>query len=156
MRVIATNVAEVEKPDFVDALWGADRLGDLLAESDFVVSCVPHTPETVKLIRTDQLKQMKKTAYLINISRGVVVDLAALTTALQEGEIAGAGLDVFETEPLPADHPLWGMENVIITPHTAGDGPYAANRRIEVVKENLRRFVAGKPLRSVVEKNRWC
>ena len=83
MRVIATNAVEIEKPNFVDALWGIDRLDDLLAEADFVVSCVPHTPETFKLINTDQLKQMKKTGYLINISRGVVVDLAALTAALE-------------------------------------------------------------------------
>ena len=156
MCVIATNAVEVEKPDFVDALWGIDKLDDLLAEADFVVSCVPHTPETFKLINTDQLKQMKKTGYLINISRGVVVDLAALTAALEAGEIAGAGLDVFETEPLPADHPLWGMENVIITPHTAGAGPHTRERRIEVVTANLRRFVAGEPVRNVVDKNRWC
>lgn len=156
MRVIATNAVVIEKPEFVDALWGLDRLDDLLAEADFVVSCVPHTPETFKMINTDQLSQMKKTGYLINISRGVVVDLAALTSALEAGEIAGAGLDVFETEPLPADHPLWGMENVIITPHTAGAGPHTADRRIEVVRANLRRFVAGEPVRNVVDKNRWC
>ncbi|RKU13493.1 D-2-hydroxyacid dehydrogenase [Candidatus Poribacteria bacterium] len=156
MRVIATNAVEIEKPDFVDALWGIDQLDQLLAQSDFVVSCVPHTPETFKLINTDQFKQMKKTGYLINISRGVVVDLAALTAALEAGEIAGAGLDVFETEPLPADHPLWGMENVIITPHTAGAGPHTRERRIEVVTANLRRFVAGEPVRNVVDKNRWC
>ena len=156
MHVIVTNAVEIEKPDFVDALWGIDRLDNLLAESDFVVSCVPHTPETFKLINTDQLKRMKKTGYLINISRGVVVDLAALTAALQAGEIAGAGLDVFETEPLPVDHPLWDMENVIITPHTAGAGPHTAERRIEVVTANLRRFVAGEPVRNVVDKNRWC
>ena len=131
-------------------------MDDLLAEADFVVSCVPHTPETFKLINTDQLKQMKKTAYLINISRGVVVDLAALTAALEAGEIGGAGLDVFETEPLPADHPLWGMENVIITPHTAGAGPHTADRRVEVVTGNLRRFVTGEPVRNIVDKNRWC
>ena len=156
MRVIATNAVAIEKPEFVDALWGLDRLDDLLTEADFVVSCVPHTPETFKMINTDQLSQMKKTGYLINISRGVVVDLAALTSALEAGEIAGAGLDVFETEPLPADHPLWGMENVIITPHTAGAGPHTADRCIEVVRANLRRFVAGEPVRNVVDKNRWC
>ena len=156
MRVIATNAVEVEKPDFVDALWGIDQLDDLLAEADFVVSCVPHTPETFKLINTDQFKQMKTTGYLINISRGVVVDLAALTAALEAGEIAGAGLDVFETEPLPADHPLWGMENVIITPHTAGVGPYTRERRIDVVTANLQRFVAGEPVCNIVDKNRWC
>ena len=156
MRVIATNAVEIEKPDFVDTLWGIDQLDDLLAEADFVVSCVPHTPETFKLINTDQLKQMKETAYLINISRGVVVDLAALTATLKAGEIGGAGLDVFETEPLPADHPLWGMENVIITPHTAGAGPHTADRRVEVVTGNLRRFVTGEPVRNIVDKNRWC
>ena len=156
MRVIATNAVEIEKPDFVDTLWGIDQLDDLLAEADFVVSCVPHTPETFKLINADQLKQMKKTAYLINISRGVVVDLAALTAALEAGEIGGAGLDVFETEPLPADHPLWGMENVIITPHTAGAGPHTTDRRVEVVTGNLRRFVTGEPVRNIVDKNRWC
>ena len=156
MRVIATNAVEIDKPDFVDTVWSINQLDDLLSESDFVVSCVPHTPETFKLINTDQLKRMKGTAYLINISRGVVVDLAALTDALQAGEIAGAGLDVFETEPLPADHPLWGMENVIITPHTAGAGPHTAERRIEVVIANLRRFVAGETVRNVVDKNRWC
>ena len=156
MRVIATNAVEIEKPDFVDTLWGIDQLDALLAEADFVVSCVPHTPETFKLINADQLKQMKKTAYLINISRGVVVDLAALTAALETGEIGGAGLDVFETEPLPADHPLWGMENVIITPHTAGAGPHTTDRRVEVVTGNLRRFVTGEPVRNIVDKNRWC
>ena len=156
MHVIATNAVEIEKPDFVDTLWGIDRLDNLLSESDFVVSCVPHTPETFKLINTDQFKRMKESAYLINISRGVVVDLAALTDALLAGEIAGAGLDVFETEPLPADHPLWDMENVIITPHTAGAGPHTADRRIEVVTANLRRFVAGETVRNVVDKNRWC
>lgn len=156
MRVIAVDAVKTEKPDFVAALWGNDQLGDLLGESDFVVSCVPHTPETVKLIGAAQLKQMKKSAYLINISRGVVVDLPALTSALQHGEIAGAGLDVFETEPLPSDHPLWGMENVIITPHTAGVAPHTTKRRIEVLTENLRRFIAGEPLRNVVDKRRWC
>lgn len=156
MQVIATDAVRTEKPDFVDVLWGSDRLGNLLMESDFVVSCVPHTPETVKLIGADQFRQMKRTAYFINVSRGIVVDLAALTTALQHGEIAGAGLDVFETEPLPAAHPLWGMQNVIITPHTASDAPHTAKRRLAVLKGNIRRFVAGEPLQNVVDKSRWC
>jgi phosphoglycerate dehydrogenase-like enzyme len=99
---------------------------------------------------------MKPTAHLINISRGVVVDLADLTTALQSGVIAGAALDVFEVEPLPADHPLWGMENVLITPHMASntDSPHIADRRIGVVAENLRRFVAGERLHNVIDKAR--
>jgi phosphoglycerate dehydrogenase-like enzyme len=155
MRVIAVDAIKKRKPRFVKALWGLDKLSRLLAESDFVVVCVPQTPETVKMIGMAQFRQMKKTAYFINVGRGVVVDLAALTTALQNGDIAGAGLDVFEIEPLPPHHPLWGMENVIITPHTAGEDPHTVERRIHVVKENLRRFIRGEPLKNVVDKRRW-
>lgn len=155
MRVLAVDTVKTEKPDFVTALWGSTRLEDLLAESGFVVVCVPQTPENVKLISVSQFKRMKRTTYFINVGRGAVVDLTALTTALQNRDIAGAGLDVFETEPLPSDHPLWGMENVIITPHTAGEDPHTTNRRIAVVKENLRRFMTGEPLKNVVDKNRW-
>ncbi len=155
MRVIATDAKQREKPDFVDSLWENDKLNDLLEESDFVVSCVPHSPETVKLIGEEQLQRMKKTAYFINISRGVVVDLAALTSALENGEIAGAGLDVFETEPLPSDHPLWEMENVIITPHIAGASAYIQQRRVATLKENLRRYISGEPLQNVVDRKKW-
>lgn len=156
MRVITTEARQRAKPDFLDEFWGLDRLNDLLQQADFVVSCVPHTPETVKLIGAPQLRRMKPSAYLINISRGVVVDLAALTEALQTGVIAGAGLDVFEIEPLPVDHPLWRMQNVIITPHAAAAGePCVPVRRIGVVAENLRRFLAGEPLTNIVDKTRW-
>jgi phosphoglycerate dehydrogenase-like enzyme len=85
----------------------------------------------------------------------VIVDLADLTAALEAGEIAGAGLDVFEVEPLPADHPLWRMENVIITPHCAAASPRIAERHLETVLDNVRRFVAGQPLRNVVDKAAW-
>ena len=156
MRVIAVDFAGKPKPEFVEALWTIERLPDLLRESDFVVSCVPHTPETVKLLGPEQIALMKRTAYLINVSRGIVVDLEALTRALETGNLAGAGLDVFEIEPLPADHPLWGMENVIITPHTGGGGLRSHERRMEILKENVRRFVAGEPLMNVVDKRRWC
>lgn len=131
-------------------------LDELLAQSDFVVIAAPHTPETFKLINRARLRKMKRTAYLINIGRGVIVDLADLTTALQAGEIAGAGLDVFEIEPLPADHPLWQMPNVIITPHCAAASPRVPERHLETLLDNLRRFVAGQPLRNVVDKTRWC
>jgi phosphoglycerate dehydrogenase-like enzyme len=133
-----------------------DRLDELLAESDFVVIAAPHTPETFKLINRQKLKRMKRTAYLINVGRGVIVDLADLTAALQAGEIAGAGLDVFETEPLPAGHPLWSMPNVILTPHTAAASPRIAERHLETLLDNVRRFVTGQPLRNVVDKARWC
>ena len=97
---------------------------------------------------------MKDTAFIINIGRGVVIDLAALTQALQEGTIAGAGLDVVEVEPLPADHPLWAMENVLITPHVASS-PYGGTpkRRIEVFLDNLERYLRGRPLRNLVDKD---
>ncbi len=155
MRVIATDAVGKERPDYVDCLDGPAGLEDLLAEADFVVSCVPHTPETVGLIGREEIARMKPSAYLINISRGVVVQLDALTQALRDGEIAGAGLDVFETEPLPADHPLWCMENVIITPHSAGHSAEVEPRRIAVLKENLRRFVSDEPLLNVADKERW-
>ncbi len=155
MRVLAVDAKPRQKPEYVDELWEQAQLDDLLAQSDFVVICVPHTPETVKLITLPRLRQMKPTAYLVNISRGIVVDLADLTDALSQGTIAGAGLDVFEIEPLPADHPLWSMEQVIITPHSAYSSHHVASRRIEVVADNLRRYMAGEPLRNVVDKQRW-
>jgi phosphoglycerate dehydrogenase-like enzyme len=132
------------------------QLDELLGQSDFVVIAAPHTPETVKLINRARLRQMKRTAYLINVGRGVIVDLADLTAALQAGEIAGAGLDVFEVEPLPPEHPLWRMENVIITPHCAAASPRVPERHLETLLDNLRRFVTGQPLRNVVDKARWC
>lgn len=157
MRVLAVDVKPRTKPDYVDEIWGIDRLDDLLAQADFVVLCVPHTPETEKLLTMPRLQRMKPTAYLINICRGIVVDLADLTTALQTGVIAGAGLDVFEIEPLPDDHPLWEMENVLITPHIASnfDSPRIPARRIALVAENLRRFVNGEPLQNIIDKARW-
>jgi phosphoglycerate dehydrogenase-like enzyme len=157
MRVLAVDAMPKAKPDSVEELWTIEKLDDLLAAADFVVSCVPHTPETVKLFTLARLQRMKPSAYLINISRGVVVDLADLTTALQSGVIAGAALDVFEIEPLPAGHPLWSMENVLITPHMAAniDSPHIPARRIGVVRENLRRFVSGEPLRNIIDKSRW-
>ena len=99
---------------------------------------------------------MKRTAYLINIGRGAIVDLADLTAALEAGELAGAALDVFETEPLPPDHPLWDMgDRVILTPHVAGYSPRIAERHLAVLLDNIRRFVRGEPLTNIVDKDRW-
>jgi phosphoglycerate dehydrogenase-like enzyme len=155
MRVVAVDPQAATPPPGVATLWRPDRLGDLLAESDFVVVAAPHTPETEKLFRREQFRQMKRTAYLINIGRGIIVDLDDLVAALRAGEVAGAGLDVFETEPLPADHPLWGMEGVIITPHVAGCSPRIAERHLAIVLENARRFARGEPLINVADKRRW-
>ena len=157
MRVLGVDpkLHEKDVPPGV-ALHRPDRLDEVLAESDFVVIAAPHTPETFKLFNRARLRKMKRTAFLINVGRGVIVDLADLTAALQAGEIAGAGLDVFEIEPLPVGHPLWKMENVIITPHTAAASPRVPERHLETLLHNLRRFVRGEPLRNVVDKRTWC
>lgn len=155
MRVIAVDPVRKEAPPGVASLGPVAELPRLLAESDFVAIAAPHTPDTAKMFRRPQFKLMKRNAYLINIGRGAIVDLADLTAALTAGEIAGAGLDVFETEPLPGDHPLWRMSNVIITPHVAGASPRIAQRHLNVLLENIRRFKADQPLINVVDKARW-
>lgn len=156
MRVLAVDPVRTEAPEGVAALWPVERLPDLLATSDFVVLAAPHTPRTVKMFCRPRFQQMKETAYLINIGRGAIVDLEDLTAALRAGEIAGAGLDVFEIEPLPAEHPLWSMAGkVIITPHVAGYSPRIAERHLGVLLENIRRFVRGEPLKNVVNKASW-
>lgn len=155
MKVIAVDPVPAPVPPEGVARWGLERLPDLLAISDFVVIAAPHTPQTEKMFRREQFRQMKRSGYLINIGRGAIVDLADLTGALESGEIAGAALDVFETEPLPSDHSLWKMENVIITPHVAAASPRIAERHLEVLVENVARFVRGEPLRNVVNKAMW-
>jgi phosphoglycerate dehydrogenase-like enzyme len=155
MRVLAVDPKTAHAPAGVHALWKLDRLAELLGESDFVVIAAPHTPQTARMFRRTQCQQMKRTGYLINIGRGAIVELTDLVTALEHHEIAGAGLDVFQTEPLPADHPLWKMENVIITPHVAGYSPRIAERHLAVLLDNIRRFVRGDSLRNVVNKAVW-
>ena len=155
MRRVAVDPVCRSVPGVVDEVWPTDRLNELLAESDYVVIAAPHTPETTKLFRTSRFEVMKRSAVLINIGRGAIVDLDDLTSALQRGLIAGAALDVFETEPLPVEHPLWRMENVIITPHIAGASPRIAERHLATLLENVRRFSLNEPLLNVVDKHRW-
>jgi phosphoglycerate dehydrogenase-like enzyme len=145
MRVVATKRTPIEC-EWVDYLYTNEELGALLKVSDFVVVAVPLTPGTNKLIGEKELKLMKKSAYFINIARGGVVDEAALIHVLQKGLIAGAGLDVFEEEPLPSNHPLWDMANVIITPHLAADSPLYMERAIDVFGQNLLRFINNEEL----------
>lgn len=153
MRILAVDVQQTEKPDYVEALWGTDRMETLLAESDVVFIACPYTPQTERLVDADAFRLMKNTAFLINTARGPIVDEAALVDALGSGEIAGAGLDVFETEPLPEDSPLWKMDNVIITTHSAGVSSYRPQRTVDFFCENLRRFLAGKPLLNETDRN---
>lgn len=132
-----------------------DHLPTLLAQSHFVVIAAPHTPLTEKLFRADTLARMRPGSYLINIGRGIIVDLADLTAALQSGHLAGAALDVCEIEPLPTDHPLWQMPNVLITPHVAAASVRVSERHTEVLIQNLKRFARNQPLMNVVNKREW-
>ena len=151
MRILAADIQAGEKPDCVDDLWGIDRLDDLLQESDVVFIACPHTPQTDKLIDARALGLMKSTAFLVNTARGDIVDQTALIQALRDGEIAGAGLDVFEQEPLPEDSPLWDLENAIITTHAGGSSSYRQRRLADFFCENLERYLAGKPLLNEVD-----
>jgi len=155
MRVLAVDPRRSDRPEEVEWLRPPDRLSELLGESDYVVIAAPHSPQTEKLFRREQIRQMLASAYLINIGRGAIVDLADLVESLRAGEIAGAALDVFETEPLPPDHALWTFSNVILTPHVAGYSPRIAERHLGVLIENVRRFAAGESLLNVVDKRAW-
>lgn len=152
MRVLGLRRDPAQSSPWVERMVGREGLLDLLAESDWVIVTVPLTAETRGLIGERELRAMKASAYLINIGRGAVIDEPALICALQEGRIAGAGLDVFAEEPLPADSPLWGMDNVIITPHYAGATPRYNDRLVAIFTENLRRYQAGQPLVNLVDK----
>ena len=136
----------------IERMYGRDGLKDILAEADWVVLTAPMTPETIGMIGENELKAMKKSAYIINVARGSLIQEKALVKALQEGWIAGAGLDVFEKEPLPADSPLWDMDNVIITPHYGYASPHNRDRLIKIFTENLRRFQEGEPMLNLVDK----
>lgn len=154
MRVIGMDPAPKGKPDFIARIYSPDELAAMVAVSDFVVICVPHTAETEGLFDAAMFEAMKPAGILINIGRGKVVKLQALTEALQCGQISGAGLDVYEEEPLPAGHALWSIENVILTPHVAGISPEIDKRRKALIVENVRRFCAGEPLLNVVDNQR--
>jgi len=154
MRVVGVRRDPSAPAEGVAEMHGPADLPDLLPEADAVVLTVPLTHETRHMIGEAQLCAMKRTAFLINIGRGGTIDEAALVRALQEGWIAGAGLDVFEREPLPEDSPLWKMENVIITAHYSGRTPRYEERASAIFLDNLARYLAGEPLRNVVDKAR--
>jgi phosphoglycerate dehydrogenase-like enzyme len=126
-----------------------------LAWSDFTVIAAPHTPETARLFDARTLSFLRHTSFLINIGRGVIVVLDDLVHVLRDGRLAGAALDVYEVEPLPADHPLWDLPNVILTPHTAGYSPVIAERHLATLVENVGRFARGEALLNVVDKKLW-
>ena len=154
MRVTGIRSSRRSGPPFVDQVGLTEDLAVFAAEADVVVNCLPMTPDTADIFDADLFEVMKPTAFFINVGRGGTVDTEALIVALTTGEIAGAGLDVTDPEPLPADHPLWKAPNLIITPHYAAWSDVGRERRWLLYRENLRRFVAGEPLLSVVDPKR--
>lgn len=155
MKVIGIDERRPDKPEGVAEMHRAAALDTLLPRADFVILTVPHTPETEGFFNRARFQRMKKSGYFINIGRGMTTKLDDLVAALEAKEIAGAALDVYEIEPLPASHKLWTTPNVLLTPHTAGHGPYLDDRRLEVLLDNARRFAAGQKLRNLVDKSRW-
>lgn len=145
MRVVATQRSPRPQAEF-DAVWPADALHELLAAADVVVVACPLTPETRGLVDAAALAAMREGAYLINVARGAIVDTDALLAALRSGRLAGAALDAFEQEPLPADHPLWTAPGVTVTPHTSFKSPRNLDRVLDEFAANLRRFLADEPL----------
>lgn len=152
MNVLALDEWPVAPSDGVKEVWGRDRLSELLAASDVVAIGCPLTAQTRNLINDTTLSQMKRGAFIVNVTRGEVIDGDALVKALQDGRCAGAGLDVAPQEPLPADHPLWKLDNVVMTPHTAGASQLRAPRNLQRFCDNLQRIQTGESLLGVVDK----
>ena len=152
MRVIATRNNKTPPTEIVEYVGGSAELATLAAEADVVVDCLPSTPATRNVFNAALFRVMKPTAYFINIGRGGTVDTEALTQALEDTRLGGAGLDVTMPEPLPAEHRLWLAPNVIITPHVGSSSDLERERTWLLFRENLRRFVTGEPLLSVVDK----
>ena len=155
VTVLATDARRTEPTEGVAELHPPQALPDLLPRAEFVIATIPHTPETEGLFDRDCFARMKRTAFFINIGRGMTTRLTDLAQALEAKEIAGAALDVFEQEPLPPDHPLWHMPNVMLTPHAAWRGPYIEERRYAILADNCRAFGRGEPLRNMVDKALW-
>jgi phosphoglycerate dehydrogenase-like enzyme len=155
MRVIAVRENPGKgRPEFVDEVLSFAQLDQLLEQADYVVLAAPVTPQTRGLMSAARLAKMKADACLINVGRGPLIDESALADALRHHKIGGAALDVFETEPLPPDSPLWDLENLLITPHTAGLTDKLWERHYELIRENLRRYLNHKPLLAAVDKGK--
>ncbi len=154
MNIIAVDPEPVEAPDFIKEVWTMERFHELLAESDVVAICAPLTNETRGMFGRAAFREMRRHAILINVTRGDIMDEEALMEALEQGLISGAGLDVTPQEPLLDDHPLWRMDNVIITPHTAGGSPERLDRSVNLFCQNLEGFITGEPLINVIDKQK--
>ena len=154
MNVIGVKQDVSEKPPFVDSLHSLDNFESVLGEADYVIIALPHTKQTHHLFSKTQFTAMKSPAFFINIGRGSIVNEPDLVDALKKGLIAGAGLDVFEAEPLPESSELWGMDNVIVTPHSAGSTPKYMDRFADIFCNNLKAFLNNKPLPNLVDREK--
>lgn len=152
MKIIATDAKPIPKPEYVEELHSTDYFMEMVPRADVLVAAAPLTPATRRMFNEQVFRSMKKTAYFIALSRGELFDDMALVKALKEGWIAGAGLDVFPTEPPPPSHPVFDCPNVVMTPHTSGWSPERQIRLIAFIGENLRRYANGQPLLNVVDK----
>lgn len=152
MRVIGVDPKDIPIMSFVEATYRPDHLDELIPEADVIFMSAPHTPKSERMLGAKQFELMKRGAYFVAVSRGKTYDMSGLVKALDEKRLAGAGVDVTDPEPLPTGHALWKFDNVIITPHIAGQSDVVWTRRMAVLKENLQRFVEGRPLIHVVNK----
>jgi phosphoglycerate dehydrogenase-like enzyme len=154
LRCLAVDPDVTEGPDYVERIVPPDQLLEVAGESDIIFVCCPKTTETTNMIGADVFDAMPSEGYVINVTRGGIIDEHALMTALDSGKLAGAGLDVASEEPLPDDHPLWRYENVLITPHTAGASQHRVERILERVFTNIELFQRGEPLEGVIDKRK--
>ena len=152
MSCLAVDNNKIEGNDDVTEVWGLDSIPKLLSLSDVVAICLPLTPQTQGFFSDEVFSQMRKGSFLINVTRGEIVDDKALQRALDSGHIQGAGLDVHTIEPMPANHPFWNYENVVMTPHTAGASQLRSGRNIDRFVQNIGRWRANEELLGVYDK----
>ena len=157
MKVTGIRRSPVPTHGF-DRVFGMDMIEELLPETDLLICCLPHTPETVGMLSEKQITLLKRGAVLVNVGRGSLINETALITALKSGNISGAVLDVFALEPLPESSPLWDMENVLITPHISGPSfghfPEVERRIAAICADNISRYLSGKPLVNVIDRSK--
>jgi phosphoglycerate dehydrogenase-like enzyme len=154
MRVLAVDAEPVPGGEGVEEVWPLDRLNDLCREADVLVISAPITPTSRGMVGEQQIRNMKSGSYILQMSRGGIVNEAALVDALEEGRLAGAALDVTETEPLPLGDPLWTAPNLIVTPHASAASQLTTDLGWSILSENVGRFVRGEPLMNLVDKKR--
>ena len=154
MDVIGVDPEDIPFSPFLKKVVKPDQIDEVLPQADVVFISAPHTPMSHKMMGPQQFELMKQDSYFIAVSRGGIYDMDGLVKALDSKRLAGAGVDVTDPEPLPKGHPLWKFDNVIITPHIAGRSDKDQARMVGTIKENIRRFVDGKPLLNVVDKQK--